>query len=96
LTGYVLSKAAVTDLRGVWKFGEAQWGSDQAERYTRRLRLAMETVASDPRRGLPSDNVRPGYRRFAVGTHMLFFRPHPAGIEIVRILHQRMDFDRHL
>ena len=96
MTGYVLSKAAVADLRAIWKFGETQWGPDQADQYAHQIRRAVETVAADPRRGRPCDDVRPGYRRFAVGTHMMFFRPHPVGIEIARVLHQRMDFNRYL
>jgi toxin ParE1/3/4 len=96
LTGYVLSKAAVADLRAIWKTGEAQWGVAQAEHYALAIRRAAETVAADPRRGRPCDDLRPGYRKFSVGAHLLFFRPHPAGIEIVRILHQRMDSSRHL
>ena len=40
---------------------------------------------------------RSGYRKYAVGTHTLYYRI--AGvdmIDVVRILHQRMDIDRHL
>lgn len=95
MTTYVVSKRAVLDLRAIWKFGEAQWGADQADMYARRIQRAMDVVGTDPRRGRGCDDIRPGYRQFAVGTHMLFFRPHPAGVEIVRVLHQRMDFARY-
>ena len=45
----------------------------------------------------PADHVRPGYHRAEVGSHILFFRRGEAGvIDIIRILHQRMDIDRHL
>lgn len=96
MSGYVLSPAAVADLEAIWDQGEERWGIGQAEVYARGLQRAMETVAADPRRGRPCDDIRLGYRKFAVGAHMLFCRPHPAGIEIVRILHQRMDFIRYL
>ena len=56
----------------------------------------MEKVAADPRRGRPCDDIRPGYLKFAVGTHMLFYRRVQNDIDLVRILHQRMDFDQHL
>jgi toxin ParE1/3/4 len=35
------------------------------------------------------------YRKYAAGSHMLFYRHVESGIDIVRILHSRMDFDRH-
>jgi toxin ParE1/3/4 len=33
---------------------------------------------------------------FSVGSHVLFFRASESRIVIVRVLHQRMDFERHL
>jgi len=38
----------------------------------------------------------PAYWKYAVGAHVLFFRRTTDGIEVVRVLHQRMDFERHL
>ena len=54
------------------------------------------TVAADPRKGSACDDIRAGYRKFPVGSHVLFFREVDSGIDIVRILHSRMDFARHL
>jgi toxin ParE1/3/4 len=96
LTGYILSPAAAVDLDKIWDYGEERWGVDRAESYAREIQAAIETVARDPRRGRPCDDVRQGYRSFSVGSHVLFFRLHPLGVDIVRVLHQRMDFHRHL
>lgn len=96
MSGHVISPAAAADLDAIWDYGEERWGVDQAEFYARSLQRAIATVAADPRRGRPCDEVRPGYRKFAVGEHMLFYRPYQDGIDIVRVLHQRMDFDRYL
>ena len=47
--------------------------------------------------GRACDEVRPGYRKHAVGSHTLYYRIASADvIDVVRILHQRMDVDRHL
>jgi toxin ParE1/3/4 len=62
----------------------------------RELQRAAETVAEDPRRGLACDNIRSGYRKFPAGLHVVFFRASESRIVIVRILHRRMDFERHL
>ena len=53
-------------------------------------------VTEDPRRGRPSNELRKGYRKYPAGSHMLFYRSIKSGIDIVRILHGRMDFERHL
>jgi toxin ParE1/3/4 len=42
------------------------------------------------------DDVRPDYRKYPVGSHILFYRVTKAAIVVVRILHQRMDVERHI
>ena len=96
MTNYVLSPLARADLDGIWDYSAEQWGETQAERYIRELWQAIEFVATDPRRGRACDDIRAGYHKYAVGRHVLFFRLTAAGIDVVRILHGRMDFDRHL
>jgi toxin ParE1/3/4 len=56
----------------------------------------MRKIAADPRRGRPRDEIRPGYMSYAVGSHILFFRRAGTDVDVVRVLHARMDFDRHL
>ncbi|HKM63956.1 MAG TPA: type II toxin-antitoxin system RelE/ParE family toxin, partial [Acidisphaera sp.] len=60
------------------------------------LRERIQAVAAQPGLGRPCPEVRPGYYRCAAGSHVVFYRRTDAGIEIVRILHGRMDFVRHL
>lgn len=36
------------------------------------------------------------YRRYRVGSHLLFYVPRGSGVDIIRILHQRMDPSLHL
>jgi len=35
-------------------------------------------------------------RRYAIGSHLIFFLEGDNGIDVIRILHQRMDPTRHL
>jgi toxin ParE1/3/4 len=96
MTKYALSPLAKADIELIWDYTVERWGEDQAETYLRAIMAAIEIVAADPRRGRPCDEIRAGYRKFAVGGHILFYRPGRNRIEIVRILHQRMDFPQHL
>lgn len=96
MKGHALSPRARADLEDIWAYGEGRWGFAQAEAYLRQLQRSIDTLAADPRRGRPCDDIRPGYAKFSVGSHVLFFRSSGDQIDIVRILHQRMDFDRHL
>jgi toxin ParE1/3/4 len=92
----VLSPEAQNDLDEIWEFSARRWGDAQAERYVRDIWLAVERISHDPRVGSRCDDVRVGYRKYGVGSHVLFYRELDDKIDIVRILHARMDFDRHL
>jgi toxin ParE1/3/4 len=94
--GYILSPRAQRDIEEIWEYTAEIWGDDQAESHVVAIRAAIETVARDPRRGRQCDDLRAGYRKYASGSHVIFYRLVETGIDIIRILHQRMDFDRHL
>ncbi|ROR72857.1 type II toxin-antitoxin system RelE/ParE family toxin [Bogoriella caseilytica] len=93
---YRLTPAAQRDLSSIWDFTEERWGIPQAETYIAEIRAAIERVADDPRRGRACDEIRTGYRRYGIGSHLLFYVESAEGVDLVRILHQRMDPTRHL
>ena len=95
-TGYVLSPRAEADLDEIWDYTETTWGTAQAETYLREIGTAFDVIAADPRRGQDCSHIRAGYRKFAVGSHVIFYRMAGNTVDVVRILHGRMDFDRHL
>lgn len=64
--------------------------------YTKSLQSAAERVGDNPRLGRDCSYVRDGLRSFGVSSHIIFYFEVDGGIEIVRILHERMDPSRHL
>lgn len=97
MSRYLLSPAAQADLEQIWDYTYDRWGVDHAEEYLREVQRAIERAAANPRIGRDCGEIRPGYRKLAAGSHTLFYRVSAEGvIDVVRILHQRMDVDRHL
>lgn len=97
MSRYLLSPAAQTDLEQIWDYSYENWGLDQAEAYLRELQRALERVSANPQIGWACDEIRPGYRKLAAASHTLFYRVTAEGVtDVVRVLHQRMDVDRHL
>jgi len=84
---YRLTPAARRDLSRIWDYSEERWGLQQAEVYLRDLQTCLER---------PRDEVRPGYRSRAVGSHVVFYVISDGGVDVIRVLHQRMDPDRHV
>jgi toxin ParE1/3/4 len=94
---YLLSPAAQADLEQIWDYIHDRWGVDQTEDYLRELPHAIDRAAANPRIGRGCDEIRSGYRKLAAGSHMLFYRVTAEDvIDVVRVLHQRMDVDHHL
>ena len=97
LRGFIATRVRdQADIEDIWDYTAERWGMGQAEDYIRLLQKAVETIARDPRRGRTCDDIRPGYRKYSVASHVLFYRLVKDGIDVVRVLHQRMDFGQHL
>jgi toxin ParE1/3/4 len=94
---YVLSPAAAADLEQIWDYTCQRWGGDQAETYVREIQRAIDRIVDNPLIGQSCDEVRASYRRHAVGSHTLYYRIASGDlIDVVRVLHNWMDVDRHL
>jgi toxin ParE1/3/4 len=91
-----LSPRAKADLDEIWDYTEDQWGVAQAETYTRALWQRIEAVAAKPSMGEGCSDIRRGYRKIPSGSHVLFYCLTADGIDVVRILHERMDFEHHI
>ncbi len=87
---------AEVDIEGVWLDTLERWGSEQADTYVDQLYEHLQLVAERPGLGRSCDELRVGYRRLLVGHHVAFYRIAGDAVEIVRVLHERMDFDSHL
>ncbi len=95
MADFFLRPKARADLEDIWHFTFEHWGEEQADHYIHDLDNAFQALAAMPEKGRPCDDIREGYRRHTVGKHLIFYRQTVKGIEIVRILHQRMDPDLH-
>lgn len=94
---YALTPAAQRDLEQIWDYTSARWSDVQAEGYVWDIQRAVELLAENPLLGRACDEVRTGYRRHTIGSHVLYYRVAATDlIEIVRVLHKQMDVNQHL
>ncbi|MDE1994363.1 MAG: type II toxin-antitoxin system RelE/ParE family toxin [Rhizobiaceae bacterium] len=92
---YHLSPLAETDLEDIWRYTVERWSSQQAETYHADIIRALDGLASGVKTGRRAD-IREGYFKYAVGSHVIYYRQQDTIIAVIRILHQRMDVNRHL
>ncbi len=90
-----LTPAAVNDLEAIWIYSSNEWGQNQANTYIDELVRALTDLAENPGLAPACNHIRSGYRRLLVGRHHVYFKPCHHGIDVIRILHHRMDAPRH-
>lgn len=83
-------------MESVWVYSMAEWGLNQTERYIDDLTSAFSFLAKSPKAGKACDNIRTGYRKYSVIRHVVYYRETDYGIEVIRVLHDRMLAPRHL
>ena len=93
---YRLSRLADADIEAIAADSLQQWGLAQAGKYLQGLHATFGMLAEFPDLGKDASHVRAGYRKIESGRHSVFYRKIVDGVLIVRVLHQRMDFARHL
>ena len=94
---YLLTVAARRDLIDIGRFTVEKWGKRQRDKYLRQLDDAFTLLAGQPDIGRVAENIKPGYKKFNHGSHVIFYRTGTESrIVVIRILHNRMDVNRHL
>ena len=95
---YRLSKKARNDLQAIWLYSNRNWSLEQADIYVRLLLDEMERLAANPERGRDRSDLRANYKCSQIKSHLIFYQTisRKKEIEIIRILHKRMDIENRL
>ncbi|WKL49825.1 type II toxin-antitoxin system RelE/ParE family toxin [Flavobacterium pectinovorum] len=89
---YYLSNKAVEDLDEIWNYTFDEWSEKQADKYYDLLLNSCQEIAENPNFGKKYDNVSDKLLGFKSNKHILFYKIiSNIEIEIIRILHNRMD-----
>lgn len=89
------SPAAEADIDKIWDYSADRWGVDQADSYTDEIRDACYALAQGKKHGR-SVEVLHGFQKYPCGSHTVYFLDYADRLEVIRILHQRQDAERHL
>jgi toxin ParE1/3/4 len=93
---YVISKQAVSDLEEIWIYTSEKWPVEQADRYYLLIIEEINYICRNGDAGKKMDHVRKGNFASKVKSHLIFYRISNNMVEIIRILHERMDIDSRL
>jgi len=97
MTRFILSNKAKEDLLDIGRYTLKCWGKEQRNKYLTLIDKNFYELAAHPQRGMSCSFILEGYRKYAVGSHVIYYRQKTGkSIEIIRILHKRMDVEKQL
>ena len=93
---FEISELALEDLDNIWEYTVEEWSNEQANKYYNEIFSVIGKICENSDIGKPIDEVKKGHRRTNVKSHMIIYKVKGTTIYIDRILHQKMDIDKHL
>jgi toxin ParE1/3/4 len=89
---YHLTNKAVEDLAEIWNYTCDEWSEKQADTYYLLLLSSCQEIAEKPKRGKKYDVVSEKLLGYKSNEHIIFYIIlSKKEIEVIRILHGRMD-----
>ena len=89
---YHLSNKAVEDLSNIWNHTYETWSENQADKYYFELLSDCQELAENQNMGRNYDDIDENTFGFLSGQHIIFYDIlNENEIEVVRILHSKMD-----
>jgi toxin ParE1/3/4 len=83
---------AKSDLVEIWGY-IADDSEAHADAFIETVDQKFHVLAGRPNMGRLRDELADGLHSFPVGRYVIFYRPIPEGIEVVRVLHGARDLD---
>ena len=95
---FKLSNEAEVDLEKIWSYTFETWSIEKADRYINLIFEEINYICQNPKSGIDFGFLRNGYFRAKMKSHFIFYKINKKEnkIEIIRILHQRMDIENRL
>jgi toxin ParE1/3/4 len=89
----IWSADANEDLISIWHYGADEWSEQIAEKHLFEIEHMCGRLVEMPTLGKPRDELIAGMKSFVVRPHVVFYQLSKGELEVVRILHQRVDVE---
>lgn len=93
---YKTTARADEDIVGIYVHGAREFGARHAESYHRALVEVFDTLADNPLIARERQEFRPPVRLYFYKAHAIAYRIMSDHVLIIRVLHGRQDWERHL
>ena len=97
MSEYIISEKALEDINNIWIYTAENWSVKQADRYYNLIIDEIEYIVRNLDMARDFGKIRKSYRYSKVKSLLIFFKKDKTNeIEVVRVLHERMDIENRL
>lgn len=97
MSAFIISEKALEDINNIWIYTAENWSVEQADRYYNLIVDEIEYIVRNFDMARDFGKIRKSYRYSKVKSHLIFFKNDKTNeIEVVRVLHERMDIENRL
>ncbi len=88
----ILRQEAIDDLNDIWDYTFEEWSEVQADKYYAILEFACMQIGKNPEIGKVYEGISSGLLGLRTGKYIIFYQIiEEDEIEVIRILHERME-----
>lgn len=91
MTRFFVTRKAASDLKEIGRYSRETWGKRQSDLYMRQLAARFQWIGDNPNAGRNWPDLHDNILSFPEGEHLVFYRKKADAVEILRVLHKRMD-----
>jgi toxin ParE1/3/4 len=92
MANVILRQSAIDDLNNIWNYTYEKWSEAQADKYYSMLKFSCVEIGKNPEIGKEYNEINKDLLGLHAGRHIIFYQCiNEYEIEIIRILHERMD-----
>ena len=97
MSKYSISEKALEDINSIWIYTAENWSVEQADRYYNLIYDEIEYIVSNFEMARDLGKIRKSYKYTKVKSHLIFFKKDKNNeIEVVRVLHERMEIENRI
>lgn len=91
-----LTTAAKGQLKSIWHYTFETWGERKADAYLVEIEKKLNLLAENPKLDRSRSDIKEKYYAIKVNKHIVFYLYNEKSIDVIGILHERMDVMRWL
>jgi toxin ParE1/3/4 len=93
----IFRQQAIDDLNSIWIYTYDKWSEKQADKYYASLQFACLQILENPELGKEYEIIKSNLLGLRTGKQIIFYKViNEQEIDIIRILHERMDLIKRL